>query len=411
MKITIALSYITMLVVVSSISATFISETLIVILVISLGLSPFVWSFKDTVFSEFPFMLFAYLGLFTFDQLDQAASRGCSRTSLWSWTIACSMAVASAYEVRAVGITLFAAVAAMSVWRFKALRYFGPATLFVALAFSAFISWMFPADLGKYISDYGGLSLETPERLIRAIPNSAAIYARAIKELLAGSSNWSAAQKIVVASTMTLSALGVALSAANRLTVYETFLVAYLGGLLLYPSFEEPLRYALPVLPLVILYFLYSVHKLNLIPHGAFKGVVVIAALATLYLPQYAGSWKEEISVDGLEAQELYREIRERIPPDAIILCEKPTIIALYGERHATNPPENMTLDQFWRVVRQTKATWLVELKTPFAPYDQFSDTIPKLQGDLDLEFSNRLFALYRILGSTSVGIGENPPL
>jgi hypothetical protein len=85
-------------------------------------------------------------------------------------------------------------------------------------------------------------------------------------------------------------------------------------------------------------------------------------------------------------------------------LCQKPTIIALYGERHVTNPPNNLTPEQFWRAVDQTKATWLVELKTPLlydklSKYDRFSKIIPKLQaGFLDLEFSNRLFSLYRIL-------------
>jgi hypothetical protein len=289
----------------------------------------------------------------------------------------------------------------MSVWRFKALRYFGPATLSVALAFSAFISWTFPADVGTYISYYGGASFDTVERVIRAIPNSAAIYIRAIEELLASASSKSAAQKTIVAAVLTLSAFGVALSATSRLTVYEVFLVAYLGALLLYPIHEEPLRYALPVLPLVILYFLYSVQKWKLIPDGALlKGSVIVAALGMLYLPQfpqYAEARKEEISVDGLEAQELYREIRERVPSDAIILCRKPTIIALYGERHATNPPWNATPEEFWRFVRQTKATWMVELKTPL--HDKFSGIIPKIQGGLNSEFSNRLFTLYRILG------------
>ena len=405
MKVMITLSYIGMLVVVASMSGTFISEALIIVFIISLGLNPFVWSFKDVVFSEFPFMLFAYLGLFTFDQLDQAASGKCSRTCLWIWTIACSMALALAYETRAIGITLLAAVAAMCVWRFKTVRYFGPAVLFLALAFSAFISWMFPADLRTYISNWGDVTVETVEQLIRAIPSSSAMYRRAIEEILAGSNGWSAAQKIIVTAVLAASALGVALKAVNRLTVYEAFLVAYLGTLLLYPISIEPFRYALPILPLVILYFLYVVHKWKFVSgRPLLKPSIVFVMLGILYLPQYAGSRKEEISVDGLEAQELYREIRERVPPDAIILCQKPTIIALYGERHVTNPPKNLTPEQFWRVVDQTKATWLVELKTPllydkFSKYDRFSKIIPKLQADFfDLEFSNRLFSLYHIL-------------
>jgi hypothetical protein len=403
-KMTITLCYVAMLVVVASVAATFIPEPLVVILLVSLGLNPFVWSFKDIVFSELPFMLFAYLGLFAFDRLDQTASRRSSRASLWIWMTVCSTAVALAYEVRTIGITIFAAVAAMSVWRFKALRFYGPAILSVALALGALISWMFPADHGTYISFFGGAPFDMLERVICAVPNSTVIYFKAVGNLLAGS-DLSVAQKIIVASIMALSALGVALSVANRPTVYETFLVTYLGALLLYPiKAAEPLRYALPVLPLLILYFLYSVHKWSLVPDGARKGIVVVVALGTLYLPQYVGSRKETISVDGPEAKELYREVRELVPPDATILCQKPTIIALYGERHATNPPENvtLTLEQFWHVVRQTKATWLVELKTPVLPYDGFSDAIPKLHGGLDFEFSNRLFALYRILGPTS---------
>jgi hypothetical protein len=403
--------YIGVLAVVSRMATPFMSERFIVLLILGLGLNPVVWHLKDVVYSEFPFMLFAYLGLFAFDRLDQATAQGAARARVWMLTLACAAAIALAYEVRAIGMVLFAAVAVMSVWRFKRMGLLGLAVLALALMFNTAISRMFPADLSTYTSYYDVASLDGLDQIARAVLTSAGIYIRALGELVAGGGEWSWLQAGIAAAVLSLSAIGVVRSAVRRLSIFEVFLCAYLGALLVYPITEEPVRYAQPILPLVFLYFLHAVAHVPLrIRLDVLKPVAVGIALALLYLPQFvAPDYGDGVSVDGPEAIELYTQIRSQVPADAVILCSKPTVIALYGQRHATNPPRSPTREDFRRHVKQTEATWMVELMTPL--YDELSVLAPELDDDLEAVFENRLFRLYRIRSEAFARLGDGPDL
>jgi hypothetical protein len=411
-KVALTCCYIAMLAVVSSMASLFLAEAFILFLIVSLGLNPFVWHFKDTVMSEFPFMLFMYLGLFAFDRLDRAASEGASRPFLWIWAVTCAAAIAMAYEVRAIGMILFAAVAIMSIWRFERLRFFGPATLFLAMALSAIASRIYPADLGTYVSYFGAVSFAELGRIMLSIFHAGARYIVAFEKLIVGRGDWSmlpqtavvsaivyAVQFAVAAAVLILSARGIALSAKKRLTVYEVFLVSYVGAILIFPISTEAERYALPALPLLLLYFLYALQNWNPHPRGVLlTGGIIGGALVLLYIPQYAPYTSSEhyVSVDGPDAKELYEQIRKQVPADAVILCSKPSIIGLYGQRHATNPPLNPTPEAFWRFVEQTRTTWLVEMKR-MPEYEKMSGTLPNLQDGLEEVFSNHQYVLYRI--------------
>ncbi|MCB4824495.1 ArnT family glycosyltransferase [Roseicella aerolata] len=400
MKTIIAACYVITLVVVAGFAASRLNEVWALALVAVLGLNPFVWQFKNVLFSEFAFMMFAYVGLFAFDHLDSGAdSEPARRPASWLWAVASGLALGAAYEVRAIGVVLLAAVAAICVLRFSRLRHYGLVVLLLAAAEIGLVSWMFPADLGTYVSYFGGPSGDTVATIVRRLIESSRAYAGGVAELLRGGrGRWDPIQFAAVGAVLASSAFGLVQALRRWLTVFEAFLLLYVGALLLYPVSLEPARYALPVLPLIMFYSLLGVQEWNRPRLGlAFKAAAVAVTVALLYMPQFPErSLEYAASVDDPEAMELFREIRNRVPPDALVLGSKPTVIVLYGHRRATNPPTGPTEDEFWHFVRQSRASWIVEAKAPI--YDEdLAEILPRLRDQLERVFENRLFALYRI--------------
>ncbi|MCB4823753.1 hypothetical protein [Roseicella aerolata] len=399
-KTVLAACYLLTIALVAEVSAARLGEGWALGAVAILGMNPFAWQFKDVVFSEFPFMLFAYSGLFAFERLDAATLDGPSaRPAPWLWAAASGLALGAAYEVRAIGVVLFAAVGLICLLRFSRLRFYGLLVLLLAAAESALISRMFPADLGTYVSYFEHASGDLVGTIARRVIVNCRAYASAAAELLrGGGGHWTPVQVLLVAAVLACSALGVAQALRRRPTVFEAFLLIYVGTLLLYPISLEPARYALPVLPLVVVYFLLGVQgwarpRLGL----AVKAAAVAAAVVLLYMPQFPErSLAYAASVDDPEAMELFREIRDRVPADALVLGSKPTVIALYAQRRATNPPAHPTEEAFWHFVRHSGAAWMVEAKLPI--YDEeVAELMPRLRDRLEQVFENRLFVLYRI--------------
>jgi hypothetical protein len=378
----------------------------IALLVLALGTNPYIWNFKDVVYSEFPFMLFSYLTLFAFNKIDDGTTNKLPKTSLLFWTVICGLAMGLAYEVRAIGIVLFASVAVMSLYRFTRLRYFGLAALLLAFGTVKILSHLFPADVGTYVSYFAG-SQNIIVALAHNMLKACGTYAGGIAILFGGSHDyWTPLQMGLLLGVLVFTGLGVKDALHRKLSIYEAFTFLYGITLLLYPVTLEPSRYALPLLPLILYYFFIAVQNWT---HGEksdlIKAGIVCLAFAVLYAPQYVcgggkystpGISERVVLVDDVEAKELYAKIQESVPTDALILASKPTIIALFSNRHATNPPQDITRDGFLAFVAQRNITWLVELKPPM--FDEMSEILPKIQDRLNPVFSNKLFVLYKII-------------
>ena len=409
MKAVLVACYIALLAVMARIGKPLLGDGWGIVLVAALAFNPYVFFIKDMVFSEFPFMLLGYCGLLAFDRLDLAARDGAARDGAvrdgagrgarWRWMLASGLAIGAACEVRAIGMVMLAAVAVISLWRFRRLRHFGPAVLGLALAESTAISRLFPPDLGTYAGYFR--SVDGILGLAGGMMDAASDYYDGLRLLLIGYvDDWTRLQTVIACGVLALSALGVGLAARRRLTVYEVFAAGYAAALLLYPIHEESARYALPLLPMIVLYFLVAVRRLDWPPRsGLARAAIVSAALAVLYVPHFTMEpTDQEVSADSAEATELFQQIRQRVPADGVILCSRPTVIALLGPRRSTNPPLDPTPQEFSRYADQTGARWMVELLPPFA--DEMAPAMPALRDRLEPVFANRAFVLYRLRGN-----------
>lgn len=397
-KAMLVLCFLTALVLTTRVAKRTLSTGWVVFLVAALGLNPYLWEFKNTVFSELSFMLFVYLGLFCFDQMDRAAARGEKTRSLWLLAALGGICFGFAYGVRSIGIVLFAAIIGITVVRHRYLRWLGAAAAAWAVGFGELLVHLFPVDNSTYRGELlkGGIRV-----LVSGIPHRIEEYLATLGSLLVvvQGEHWNPAKTICAVFFLFLLGAGLIRAIRRRITIYEVFFIFYLGFLIVYPVLDEINRFVLPLLPLIFLYALtgaqnaaWHVRRFNLLP------ACVALALAILYLPPYFLEAKANAplsSVDDPEAKQIYAQIDEQVPKNDLIMCLKPTVIALYTDRHATNPPSDPASPEFESWVRRSEASWLVDFRQPVVHPGSLVAALSSLQPDL--KFENSQFALYRI--------------
>jgi hypothetical protein len=368
-----------------------------------LGLHPAMWDFKDTIFSEFPFMLFCYAALYFvdgFDRMDPLPRR---------WAVAgAAIALALAALTRSIGIILFPITFLLALYRSR--RLANPATWAVALAAGIVIlaALLFPSDAGTYagyFKDFSGLA-SIKENALR---NNAAVGNLVLNELLGN--RWLARGWGIVFLLLVL--CGWIARTRTRLSVFELFFAAYLLFFMVYPLGVERSRYLMPLWPLFLLYAFRGACTV-----GASLGktarfgapALLFAAFCALYVVQYARTDFGPIpySVTNPRSLELFEAIKTTVPADAAVLTRKPTIIALFTQRRAAVWPTDASDDDLWRYMVEVGARFIVD--SPHAmgsgpgPAKSVGAFIDRHRSAFDVVFSNQWFTLYQVSAERATG-------
>ncbi len=404
-KVMLVLCYIVTLIVIMKITEPFLETPWRIFILLALGINPLIFGFKNAVFSELPFMMFVYFALYTFDRLSQTLEKGESRVTSSLWAGTSGLAMAAAYETRTIGIVLFATVGICIILNVRRFRIFGPAVLLAGIAMSVVISRLFPADIGTYASYFELDSLRDIGLLAHNVIDASLAYVGGFTDLL-GMSGYPVSRTgnhkviIIAYAIIALAATGLWLRLRRGITVYEVFFIVYFAVLCVYPIYGESQRYALPIFPLLVIYAVVAVAQDWPWRPGVlrYRGLLLVAAFVFLYSWQYASAPGKRLptSVDGLEAQALYEQIKAHVPPDEVILCAKPTIIALHTRRSATNWQRNPETSEFLQYAEEVQAKWLVV--TGFtSPAFTLVDLLPTINHRIEAVWSSPQFTLYRM--------------
>ena len=408
-KLALVICYILTLVVIMKITESFLEVPWRLFILLALGLNPLVFGFKNYVFSEFPFMMFVYLALYAFDRMSQALENGAPRAASLLWAGVSGLAMAAAYETRTIGIVLFASVGAYTLLNFRHFRLFGSAVLLIGLAATALTSRLFPADVGTYASYFEVNSISDLGKIAHNIADAGRSYLSGLADLLGRSSYpiiriHNSMMSIVTYAVIALAIAGFLIRLRRGITIYEVFFTIFMATLCVYPIYYETQRYALPVFPLMLIYAVVAVtHRAPWYPALLrYRGMALVAVFVFLYGWQYAwGPRKAPVpSVDGQEAMALYDQIRLHAAPDEVVLCAKPTIIALHAQRPSTNWPLKPDPGEFLDFVEETNAKWLLIIGPPlfYSRGDTLVDLLPEIRHRIEPAWSSTHFSLYRII-------------
>ncbi|MGH8218503.1 MAG: hypothetical protein ACREUT_08055 [Steroidobacteraceae bacterium] len=364
------------------------------------GLHPFVWYCGRYIASEFPFMLFCYCGLYVLDRLQRPhlPARRLAPIGI------AAVALALACITRTIGFVAFPAAVLAALPDRRRLA----ATLAALAAAGVLIlgtHLAFPADLGTYMSYLHSFGLHSMRSGIR--------HYLAVRADLIGKAavNVPILGRVLWVALIAACGLGLLVRARSRVSVYEWFFLGYGGFLLLYPISDEANRYSLPLWPLVFLYCAVGIGALGqLLGRGArsWAAAAVITLIAGLYVAHYAAlDWgPTPYSMDAPESRALYAAIRTDVPPRAMVLAPRPTVVALYAERRAIVWPAHVSDRELWDFMALHHIDYLMQdIHLPggrSGPPNEFDLFIARNRASLKLLFSNRWFHLYRVVAAAS---------
>lgn len=321
------------------------------------GFHPYFWQIKDSLGSEFPFLMFCYGGLLFIDRIDRGATSP-------GQVAAAAICVAMAYLTRTAGIVLFPAVVLIAMRSEGAVRRRLLLTTALAAALAAFTQWRYPADVGTYVGYFDAFSLpgmwETAQQYLNVstqILGKAVLADREIRNLAFG-------------ALVAIAVYDIVRRLRTRFTIYEVFFGGYGVMLLIYPITLEPDRYSMPLWPLLLLYAASGgLRLMRPLRERRRNQVAALAAVAVvgLYVAQYHRQDFGPIrySVDSQPAQDLYAAIEAQMRPDEVIITRGPTVIGLYTGRRSTIWPSHRleSDEEFWRYARDVGATHFVRAK------------------------------------------------
>ncbi|MBV8506501.1 MAG: hypothetical protein JOZ11_11940, partial [Alphaproteobacteria bacterium] len=277
----------------------------------ALGFHPFIWDFKDTLYSELPFMLACYAALLLIHRAQTTL-----RPSV-PLLLGAAVLLAAAYLIRTVGIVLFPAALLAAVLLPKR----AIAATFAVAAAAGLLAWtvqrFFPPDIGTYVGYFKDFSLQGVR--------TAVLRYLEIKRTLIGSAATSARPHIALVLTVA-AALLISVGFLHRLrrvTVVEIFFIGYWALLFTYPISLEQGRYSLPVWPLIFLYFATG---LSLVMQwlgrrgGRLFTSLVFGAVLVCYVAQFRIEFSVPIPypIEAPESRAMFEAVRKEVPRDAV---------------------------------------------------------------------------------------------
>ena len=375
---------------------------LAVALIATIGFHPWIWDFKDTIFSELPFMLFCYA---TLDLVDQMAEEPLK----WHWAAISASAVGLAFAclTRSIGVALFPAILLVYWWTTRKLVNSGTLIVLGGLLLIGLARLGFPYDAGTYVNQFaagGG----TP--LLGALQN----YAGAVRDLIgARNVHGSGLRMALTSGFLIVMLVGFVVRVRARLAVFEVFFLLYWVVLLTYPFQVEVSRYSLPVWPLMLLYAFAGAYELGTRAGAAARigaPALLVAGLWMLQVVQYrrADFGPIPFSVTADHSREVFAVMKARLPPDAVVLTRKPTIIALFTGRRAAVWPAPFREAEVWAYARQIGASYVLQGPLDYglngSRPDDFDAFIERNQARLHPIFTNPWFRLYQMTAPPEAG-------
>ncbi len=303
-----------------------------------LGLQPYYLSFKDLLLPDLSFVLFALLSVYLLRRLHEGV-----RTNFGIAVLA-GICIYYAVSLRTIGITLGAALGAYHVlrWQWPSRAVFLAAG--IALLFYGIQLQLMPSGLGyatqihDVAATHGGSGLvPTAERAGR--------MAHAIEGVF--DVGWLPMTIALVTVAGLLAAIGF-ISRVRRLSIVETFVLAYTAALLVWPGVQA--RYFIPLVPFMLHYVMLGLGVIRGWNEraGRASALAIFGVVSTTYLVAAVRAERTLFSPDvtSVDSQQLFGFLDRCTMPQDRVIATRPRAIALYAERYATPPPGRFTADK-----------------------------------------------------------------
>src|SRR5260370_12091737 len=334
----------------------------------------FVWSFRDRLGSELPFVLFFWLTIYTYMRV--GGSAGALATALF---------IALCYATRTIGIVLLPAIVLYELIMFRRVT---ARVVIIGCASVVLIGTLglFFLGSGSYM-DQLHITGSTIVENVRVY-----IYSEYHDLFFTPDSKLLAA--ITGLCFGVLSLIGYVRHVQTRFSVLDVIVPVYTVTIILWPT-EHDLRFFLPLIPIGLLYCFSMLHSFNrtrrrivLAPFAA----LLLCSAADAYSLQDRGAIKE-----GWEDPH-YREVDAWIvkstPPDAVFLAAKPRLLSLLTGRPASPYQDAGLLDYSRRI----GVRYVLVNQSNKRDQEVLLPLVEKSADQFRLRFDNKHFRLYELV-------------
>lgn len=359
------------------------------------GFMPALFDRRDPIISDIPAAMWCYLALVLYERIRMRVGAGTWRMP--AQLFALGAAVAFACATRTAGFALAAAlVLACLVRRQGPWRAMLGAVLLGATVI-VLVGRVLHVDSETYL---GFLAMLRDEGARGWLLGTVRAYAPGVIGAW-GLSYGVALNGALLVLLVVLLAVGWWLRVREDASAPEAFLAAYLALLAVFPVRLEPVRYLVPVAPLLAYYVVVALQRgLARRQHPRLAGPVASLAAALLFVPYYAvHSPLAPLgpSVTSEASAALFAAVRRDVQPSDLVLARNPRVLALFTRRRAATWPAPLTPERFWSYADRVGARWMLDEVEPPTPDSLVAHAIVAAPGAATLAYGNSRFLLWQL--------------
>lgn len=352
------------------------------------GLIPGLFDRRDGVLSDIPSLLWCLLALLLHDRL--------RRRTDYSWPLVAGLAaaVAMAASTRTAGLAVAGAIMLACLRRQGPWRAAMAATV-LGCAAAAVAGRLLRVDNQTYIGYLAALREQGPLGLLRDVVTAYAPGLAGVWGISAGP----VGGPVVLGFMLILVLAGWALRVRADAGATEAFLAGYAVLLLVFPVRLEPVRYLVPVAPLLIYYPAVAIRS-ALATRPAWRAPAAMAMLCALlmvpYYVEHPPTRHRASLVTGPDSQALFAAIRDLTASSDVILAPNPRVLVLMTGRRSAIWPENPGRADLAGAIAHSKAAWAVEDHTSSGASDIKAQALLPGTG-ARVEWRNDRYSLWRL--------------
>lgn len=394
----------------------YLEQRWVFVLILVIGLNPYLWYFTNLIRADFTFTVFCYLSLFLmllFLDTHRVQPEATGKKIKASILIGCSMYLA--YGTREIGIVLPLTLLTFDIVCQRrisliSISAFGVFALFAWLQHLWFSVSFIPEYVDENLKSLIGSQSAAVEltHLNFVDLNPRHILERVIGYRWALQGFWPTSSNSIINmlnellfNLFSLLAVGGFIQALfRRITVLEIFLGGYIAVLLLFGA-PATIRYLIPIFPFFLFYgFLFCqqtifpwLPKLKYAVAGGYCLLLALMSLPVMTSKEYP---QLERGITHPDAKAMFRFINEETATDDTIVFIKPRIMALMTQRQSATSPSRIynapeSINRFFDALRADYyvdmhlETWMLPLTNSEPPSRCFKTV-----------FSNEHFVVYR---------------
>ncbi|MBU1147664.1 MAG: hypothetical protein KKD11_04860 [Candidatus Omnitrophica bacterium] len=392
MKMEIILIFLLFLLILFFIFRNELSFQYLVAMIALVGFNPYLWSFKDNVVSDIPFLLFLYLGLLFIHKVRRSYE---SKSLLFLDGILIGLFSYLSYGTRGIGIIL------IFLLLYDVVRFKKPIKVAI-IAVSVFLFFAIPQTVFLHSNaDYF--------KEFISIVNGRIIIYNLFSYIHRLSLLWDNSYIIIFryalfAITSILAIIGYTLRIKQKVTIFEIFSILYVVPVIMWPG-HGGIRYLFPVVPFYLFYAFLGIRKLSFhgrkIERPVF--IILIAVIFLSYISKYTkidyGPIKSGVAKK--ESVQLFNYIKDNTEKEAVFIFQKPRVLALYTGRKASAYHCPRDYKELWDYLSGINANYIILARPLYKGVDKDGSYIrlflEKYKESFQEVYSNPDFKVYQI--------------